>query len=55
MSVSLADLEGRPKQQITFSTSHLLLAFLLGELVKHDMQSFHQNDVAAAASDNAHR
>ena len=35
--------------------AYLLLAFLLGELVKHhDMQSFHQNNVAAAESDDAH-
>ena len=30
------------------------LRFLLGKPVKHDMHSFHQNDVAAAASDDAH-
>jgi len=30
------------------------LRFLLGEPVKHDMHSFHQNDVAAAASSDAH-
>jgi hypothetical protein len=33
---------------------HLCWRFLLGELVMHDMHSFHQNDVAAAEFDNAH-